>query len=766
VFRDHLKRASSNDGIERRGGGSNGHGGILNGRSAQQQQQQNQSAEQASGIVQKAVSDGDIHIHDHERALSQELTDLATVFLPNAGADLPFLEKNKVQIKGFQPHIVPLDKLELGQNDVYQPLLDQNQQDETASESWTEAEKEAVHLLRTQRAAVKTIKDSDWTDFLMRFRSTRKAKSSKYPNAHDDIAPHENFPFNSFVTSTTLLPPDGRKMRCYGSLLHYCTGVLFALPDFDAATNEETEDEAVKRTETWSWPSGYSAKTEFNIDGRGQLINGRKEALVSLEKLREYNNDYIHKQDYVVAGRIIKGGLTTVPYNEVYLRVGGLGRIVNGRDVATGRECSRSFDYGVGLPAALFVRSASYGHLISLFRTRARLLHLLGEKHIKNIPLLLITSEHGVRVITEPMQREIFKKSAQSLNPFQNPVIAHNTTMDNSSGSGLKTKLEELIELDETIRTTLTPEECARLAGGFGATDDSVAHVLKDALLFDKASKDKDVTSDSHRLQDVVNEGLSAAVRAGDYHTSRQLLILYTLVASEGEKMDERTPHALQDEAHSKNKSKKADKQSALGSEAVMLQKQSSSLSSFSDTSSDMPATAPPPPPLDTDRLRSATNSDGLLAVLGAAQVLKAMKDGSAQKRAAESIFAIEEWIEHGEQSMAFRLASWRDQRAAQGDLRIATQNDSNFLAFVSNKAISNRKTFARQMKDAVANTDFKDVRFLHAILEILSRMHSPCLRLELLQYVLGLDNRYSVGHVERSVELAVTCLSIATASI
>ena len=51
----------------------------------------------------------------------------------------------------------------------------------------------------------------------------------------------------------------------------------------------------------------------------------------------------------------------------------------------------------------------------------------------------------------------------------------------------------------------------------------------------------------------------------------------------------------------------------------------------------------PPPPPLDTDRLRSATNSDGLLAVLGAAQVLRAMQDGSAKRRVLESIESVEE---------------------------------------------------------------------------------------------------------------------------
>ena len=110
---------------------------------------------------------------------------------------------------------------------------------------------------------------------------------------------------------------------------------------------------------------------------------------------------------------------------------------------------------------------------------------------------------------------------------------------------------------------------------------------------------------------------------------------------------------------------------------------------------------------------------------------------------------------------MAFRLASWRDQRGAQADLKIAMERDSSFMAFLSNKAVANRKAFVAQLKQATHSSDFCDVKFLSAILGILDRMHSPCLRLELLQYLLGLDNRYSVAHVARSVELAITCLGL-----
>ncbi len=82
-------------------------------------------------------------------------------------------------------------------------------------------------------------------------------------------------------------------------------------------------------------------------------------------------------------------------------------------------------------------------------------------------------------------------------------------------------------------------------------------------------------------------------------------------------------------------------------------------------------------------------------------------------------------------------------------------------MAFISNKAVSNRKNFALQLRKSIPVMDFEDLGFLKAIHGIVSDMHSPCLRLELLQYILGLDNRYSVAHVARSIELAATCLNI-----
>lgn len=532
-----------------------------------------------------------------------------------------------------------------------------------------------------------------------------------------------------------------------------------------------------------------------------------------LSGLRKLNHSYLHDQDYEVGGRIVKGGLNTVPYNEVYVRVGGPGRAQTGEESGSADQPDRpsdpelSLEDGVGLPIALFVRTACYGHLIALLRARARLSSALGKEHTRGIPLLMITPERGVRVLTEPLQKQLLQTIARSLNPFQNPMLQHRTTIDNTSESHMQQKLEELIDLDsDNVRNILTPEECARIAGGFGATDDSVAHLLVDVMQEDRKhdeemallrqqlgnAGEEGKEQSSHKLQDIVNDGLTSAVRSGDYNTARQLLILYTLVASKGQQQqqEQNIQKQLTDGGANQkpkeavcNGGPKPSDEKTEGSEnrdtgdptAAQApldgpsdpscvdcgDKMVSRDSGSTELSAQHFPPPPPPPPLDTDRLRSATNSDGLLAVLGAAQVLKAMQDGGAKRRVEEAVLAMEEWVENGEQSVAFRLASWRDQRAAQGDLKIATEQDTNFMAFISNKAISNRKKFAKQLRDSISATDFENIDFLHSIHGIVSKMRSPCLRLELLQYILGLDNRYSVAHVARSVELAATCMNI-----
>jgi len=683
-----------------------------------------------------------------------------------------------VVIANFQPVIEPLGALDLNSSNLFEPLLDADPLKEDCRLEMSDAESEVVELLKNEQAVVKTIRNADWTAFFQKFKpseeggtGTHEHHPSHQKRKDSDTKKSEiEYPFNSFVTSTSLLPSCAKKMRCFGSTNEYAVGVIFALPA--AFPGDTSEDVAAKRTRTWSWPSGYSAKTEFNIDHHGNLINGREEALVPLSGMRKMNHSYLHDKDYFVGGRMVKGGLTTIPYNEIYIRVGGLGRITGETEVATGKRCAdadgsgRSFDHGIGLPVALFVREADYGHLVRLLRTRARYSTIFGSDAARGIPLLFMTPESGVRVFTEKLQHQVLKVMAWDLNPFQNPSLAHRTGIDSTSEPHLQQKLEELIDLDDDkMKQVLTPEEMARIAGGFGATDESVANLLNQAMQQDfLEDKDKGRIDSGHNMQDLVNEGLAFALRANDYHTSRQLLILYTLVASK-RRNSESSPLLGVDEGYQSDTSKASSSSKQWRDAEKNIEKEGNKeMHLFRDErklGKNYIPPPPPPPPLDTDRLRSATNSDGLLAVLGAAQVLRAMQDGSAKRRVKESIDSIEEWIDNGEQSVAFRVASWRDQRAAQGDLKIAMENDSNFMAFISNKAISNRKKFAKQLRDAAAVTNFDSLKFLQAIHGVVSQMNSPCLRLELLQYILGLDNRYSVAHVTRSVELAATCLNL-----
>lgn len=476
---------------------------------------------------------------------------------------------------------------------------------------------------------------------------------------------------------------------------------------------------------------------------------------------------------------MVEGGLKKVPYNEIYLRVGGGTLNINESEDA----CQRSFENGVGLPIALFARTIAYGDLIALMRLKNRMRNLLGQDHISDIPLLYVSPEYGVHVLTRELQAKLLQIMTNSLNPFQNPSLQRNTTIDISSKIHLQQKVEELFDLDDdNIRELLTAEECAKLAGGFGATDDSVAHLLMDAMIED-FEKESERNPNHHSLQKLVNEGLTSAVRSGDFNTSRQLLILYTLVASRGQQERDRA-NSVANSANSSVTAEEAQNTHETSDDVVPrpitdhkkrlargFSKRSSSVMSeislpvTSKNASNTVSVAfhppPPPPPLDTDRLRSATNSDGLLSVLGAAEILKSMQNEVAKKRTLEAVEAIEEWIHKSENSVAYRLAHWRDLTAAQGDLKIATESSSHFMAFIGSKALDNRKRFAHQLREAVVETNFESIAFLKAIHEMVSTMHSPCLRLELLQFILGLDNRYSVAHVGRSVELAATCLNI-----
>jgi hypothetical protein len=436
-------------------------------------------------------------------AIQTEINELAHTMVPelaNVTLQVPYVSEQNVEIEGLNAHLAPFEELELDSKYEFSPLLESEPSTEI-SESWTFAEQQVFTMLKDQMACVKTIKNSEWPSFLNRFQTPKKQTGFHFPSEHDDIGPHDGFPFNSFVTSTSLLPSLGQKMRCFGSLQSYPIGAVFGLPE-----KNNVEDQIAEETLTWAWPAGYAAKTEFNIDNKGRLINGRQEALVPLSTMRQYNDDYLHKDDHMIAGKLRKGGFNVIPYNEVFLRVGG-----KSREVDQGDSIERSFDKGCGLFVALFVRSITVGDIMSLFRTRARVASILGEECVRDIPLLYISNEHGVRVFTKELQREFLRLIASKVQPFQNPIIAPQVRFDDTNESCLQQKIEELIDINDGMRGSLSSTECARIAGGFGLSDESLLRTF---------CQSNDILLDT-------KEGLASSIRAGDFYSARQILIAY-----------------------------------------------------------------------------------------------------------------------------------------------------------------------------------------------------------------------------------------------
>ena len=566
---------------------------------------------------------------DANAEVVKEINHLAHDLVPelkSVHVTLNNISERAIEIEGLHAHITPLMDLEYTSKTEFTLLLTK-QVDE---KEWTEAEQEVYQALQNQQAAVKTIQKAEWPSFLQRFQ-TPKASTTRGPSQHADMAPkpNEGYPFTSFVTSTSLLPEGAQKMRCYGSEQSYPVGVVFLLPQLD----QEEEAKAVLATETWAWPAGYAAKTEFNIDNRGRLINGRKEALVSLQQLRHYNHDYIHSEDHYIAGRIIKGGFNVVPYNELFLRVGGPSRLVHGKDAATGHatktRTQRSLEKGVGLFAALFIRTTTFGDIINLMRTKARIAHTLGAEYGQDMPLLYLHQEHGVRVFTRRMQWEFWNQASHKLQPFMNPSLTGTVKYHETNEASLQQKLQEQLVLDDIVAVEksetdasgqqLSHHQWAKIAGGFGITDASFLRLLRHQPNF-------------HQVHDILQEGFAASIRAGDYYTARQLMILYSLA---------NTCHYSADDDDDQN-----DKEETIIAKLLQTKLHGQSASTYSNFGLLKDPNAKVtilPSPIATKRLRRATNLDGLLVVLGAAQILKTITTTSAQRRTEESYLAVEE---------------------------------------------------------------------------------------------------------------------------
>ncbi|CAE6968448.1 unnamed protein product, partial [Symbiodinium sp. CCMP2456] len=172
---------------------------------------------------------------------------------------------------------------------------------------------------------VKTVRNTDWLELISNLRA------------------------GNFRTSASLPPPGGVGMRLFGEKCTSCAGLVWDRSKLDLS-------------DAFIWPSGYMAKTEFNINHKGELLNGRSSALVTIERLIECNSRRLTTNADTGELQEIPIG-SPLAFNEINWP-------------CTGTE---------GL-AAVFVRSVDVDHLLHALGVVALLDHALGCQ----LPLVLM----------------------------------------------------------------------------------------------------------------------------------------------------------------------------------------------------------------------------------------------------------------------------------------------------------------------------------------------------------------------------------------
>lgn len=140
----------------------------------------------------------------------------------------------------------------------------------------------------------------------------------------------------------------------------------------------------------------------------------------------------------------------------------------------------------------------------------------------------------------------------------------------------------------------------------------------------------------------------------------------------------------------------------------------------------------------------SARESPDMLVALGAQIALSEFVAGRTTTRLHAACETLEAWLRDAN-SLVFRMRSWREMRES--------QPDTEMLSFVTDKAVRNRSKFYSALKQLSAASD--GTTYTQQLRAIVAELRHPCLRLTILQQVLGLDESFS-----RDIVFGVVCLA------
>lgn len=450
----------------------------------------------------------------------------------------------------------------------------------------------------------------------------------------------------AFETPTTLLPAQGLGMRLFAEAYRASCGLIWDTKDVDLSNN------------TYMWPSGYFAKTEFNLNADGSLSQGREEALVTLEQLRAAN-DAKEFKDFLT-GKVVSG--CVMPYNEVLATVEGA-RLVG-----------------------VFARSTEVKHLLLAMGVRDRLAQMIPQ--LGPLPLFLHDPENGVRPFTPAGQWLLVHRSLKLELALKLPYPLDLRLLQGPDGG------------------MMNPVDQLRFHGKYGITEDCLHEVVRSPSPAREGTPDPADVTEKRRFAECAAFALLALDFAVDADNADSALSIVKNVA----------PLVFSTDS------------------AKSLQ------GGGSDDMCGSPTHVPEPvaePSVTLTSLLARSRSSGVKVAVGACLALESYTNGRSRQKVKNAITLLEEWLACATK-MSFRLQSLMDEKKDRcGRMPLP----SELGTFVSDRIISNRTFFMQTLRDM--NNVESRLSFFQQLRDLASRLLHPCLRLHVLQGVLGLDKSY-----------------------
>lgn len=284
----------------------------------------------------------------------------------------------------------------------------------------------AVALVRSGRALAKSVGNDDWPDLLSKLaRATAEAP---------------------LRTSTSLLPPDGLGMRLYGNVTDHLTGLLF---DEEALRlRDRSSDDG---SNCFAWPSGYFAKSEYNITRDGELLHGRHEGQTTIAAIHALNDKLAshaaERSQQPSARSPQKPAPEAAPFNEIYAPVTAQAVI------------------------AVLARAPTAEAVLIALAASCRLAQLSRRQDA--LPVLLLASpQQRARCLSPLALAHVVRSFAQRL------------ALGGAGGAGQTDRRREAslpISLPAEVRALLADDEVLACCGGYGCTEDGIAAAVSDA---------------------------------------------------------------------------------------------------------------------------------------------------------------------------------------------------------------------------------------------------------------------------------------------